>query len=557
MRASFTYLAMVWTATWVVTCGYDFGAIRDKAIKEGAAGSAVTGADAALDADVKGDADIDGARPPVRECQPETYGCIRNMSRLCGSDGRWKEPIPCAYTCKKDGQCADCMPGDIRCNDVTRERCNQNGQWVPVEVCTKLCVGDKCDDSCVTGTTHCDGKTLYTCTGGDQLSNPQPCDYLCSEENNSAACTGVCVPQTGTCDGNVLLVCDKTGNWSLQTTCQFLCINGVCVECESLKRECVDDHRYRECAADGMWGSPAECTNQACLEGKCQGECSPGQKRCGTANDLQTCLSGGSWSPGDVCAGQTTCINGACQGVCVAGKAECVDTDTYRVCGNEGAWDNPVDCQQKACVDGLCQGDCTPGAIRCAASSSTEYETCDALGQWAITACSRSDELCKDGSCVGVLGYDDMSGSAWKTYDAPANTIIIIPIIPAANVTVQAFQVRGSATNSALVHLALYEDVSGVPGSQVGMSISDSLSMIAGTSSSAVTPSPLAILGGQTYWLAAIFSDSAPIYSSNGSAYPTGYKTTGTFPYLPEIFPIGDATALPNKAYSLSITVRY
>jgi formylglycine-generating enzyme len=57
------------------------------------------------------------------------------------------------------------------------------------------------------------------------------------------------------------------------------------------------------------------CTNQACVNGSCQGSCTPLQKHCDPAgsNGTQTCDSNGSWGPLTGCTGTTpVCSAGDC-----------------------------------------------------------------------------------------------------------------------------------------------------------------------------------------------------------------------------------------------------
>jgi hypothetical protein len=69
----------------------------------------------------------------------------------------------------------------------------------------------------------------------------------------------------------------------------------------------------RRHGGNGMWGTAAGCTNQACLQSgstaSCQGVCTPGAIQC-MSNGVSTCSVTGTWPTPQPCVNQTCVVSG-------------------------------------------------------------------------------------------------------------------------------------------------------------------------------------------------------------------------------------------------------
>jgi hypothetical protein len=84
------------------------------------------------------------------------------------------------------------------------------------------------------------------------------------------------------------------------------------------------------CGTTGNWSAAVACTNQACVNGACQGVCAPGQTQCSTSgNGVQTCTSNGTWGSSVTCT-NATCVAGACAS---DGGASCIGSSLLSTLG--------------------------------------------------------------------------------------------------------------------------------------------------------------------------------------------------------------------------------
>jgi spore coat protein H len=138
-------------------------------------------------------------------------------------------------------------------------------------------------------------------------------------------------------------------------------------------------------------------------------ECSPGSKRCGGSSELtpEVCDEKGKWvASGSNC--QNICLNGACEGNCSPGTRQCGVNQTPETCGAEGTWEPRKACKYLCSGDGACTGNCKPGATGCSGQIPL---TCDETGEWVSgTECVAS--VCVDGLCAdGCAPGDPQCGS--------------------------------------------------------------------------------------------------------------------------------------------------
>jgi hypothetical protein len=198
---------------------------------------------------------------------------------------------------------------DTQCTSSTQmETCSSTGDFANPTTCQFACVGDACGGQCRPGEKRCTGNDLEQCSDQGMWSFNTSCQNACV----SNACGGECRPGTKRCASgstNQLETCDQSGRWQ-RTTCGGSCTNNECVSCTSGATECTSSTQVRTCN-NGSWANPQNCTN-ACVAGKCGGDCRPGATRCGSngSGTAQTCNNQGAWT-------STTCPSGQS---CQAGK---------------------------------------------------------------------------------------------------------------------------------------------------------------------------------------------------------------------------------------------
>jgi formylglycine-generating enzyme required for sulfatase activity len=250
------------------------------------------------------------------------------------------------------------------------------------------------------------------------------CDASTNCDTAEGATTGQCVDIIDECVGKKAddafcraldrLTCgiDLVSEMFAETCTGGTCVNGACQGVCTPKATRCDPNGggLQTCNALGGWDAPVACDNQACPAGKlaCQGQCAPGSKQCDAGGlGLQTCDPDGAWGSAVACKDQA-CPAGktACQGVCAPTALKCADDGlSLQKCTGAGAWGTAIPCEaNNACPVGKasCQGSCKPGAKQCD-SQGLGLQTCDDDGTWsAAQACI--DQACPVGkvACQGV-----------------------------------------------------------------------------------------------------------------------------------------------------------
>jgi formylglycine-generating enzyme len=153
---------------------------------------------------------------------------------------------------------------------------------------------------------------------------------------------------------------------------------GVC----TLNATQCSGNGVQTCGSNGQWGSPAACTNQACVGGFCSGTCSPDTTACTSATKMATCNESGQWGAATTCTfacvGTIGVVGRNCGGVCVPNATQC-SGNAVATCGSNGQWGSAVACSGTTpfCANGACIA--TPpscqtsgaGLTNCGASSET------------------------------------------------------------------------------------------------------------------------------------------------------------------------------------------
>lgn len=127
-----------------------------------------------------------------------------------------------------------------------------------------------------------------------------------------------------------------------------------------------------------------------------EGECVPGEKRCG-GDTPESCGSTGIWVPGTPCdinIGKH-CAAGACVVTCSAGDIRCADDYTSQVCSPNGDWQDQETC------DSCKQCDRTTGRCR------TEYVPDDSSCLDANNKCLLSG-TCQSGVCTAAKNGNEI-----------------------------------------------------------------------------------------------------------------------------------------------------
>jgi hypothetical protein len=112
--------------------------------------------------------------------------------------------------------------------------------------------------------------------------------------------------------------------------------------CQAGTNRCAESTPAVERCVDGLAWTSIPCTSQACVNGACIGECTPGLSRCASPTVVETCSALGSWQP--TSCSQQACVNGVCSGTCSPGASRCIDSASQQVCANDGeVWSRVVD----------------------------------------------------------------------------------------------------------------------------------------------------------------------------------------------------------------------
>lgn len=277
-------------------------------------------------------------------CAPERVRCSDNGVQTCTPTGTWSAPVLCVNSTCSSGACSGpCAPGQSQCSGNGIQTC-QNGQWGTPAACVRqTCLSTSSPNDAGVG----DGGTPVSDGGrsGDAGAS-------------GTACVGVCAPGQTKCEGNGVRACnEKTGTWAPAVAClnQTCLVNaGVCSgECAPGQTQCAGNG-VQACSANGTWGAVVQCAHQTCLPAtgvasSCNGVCAPEEKRC-SGNGVQTC-QGGEWSAPTACVNQA-CAEGSCIGECTPGAGDdSCNSGVYqcggtRTCNSAGEWGacSPANC---------------------------------------------------------------------------------------------------------------------------------------------------------------------------------------------------------------------
>jgi len=220
----------------------------------------------------------------------------------------------------------------------------------------------------------------------------------CSQSaENPIACA-----QDGTCPSG--LVCKA--NQCIKTECAKdadctgqACVNGVCTgECTPGQTQCAGN-ALQTCDANGTWPMGVECTNQTCIGNGGMAECKAGTEQCKDLTTQKVCNMSGNWETKTNCAANSqTCVNTTCQGSCAAGQVQCTG-NSQQTCDQTGTWSPLMSCPKQTCVQNMgCSGVCAPGDLNCAQNTT---QTCGPDGQW-VNGQVCTGQVCMNGQCMGL-----------------------------------------------------------------------------------------------------------------------------------------------------------
>ncbi|MDD5096578.1 MAG: hypothetical protein PHY95_03635 [Candidatus ainarchaeum sp.] len=322
-------------------------------------------------------------------CQPGTSECLSSNSyRVCGEHAIWNPTQYCSsgQTCS-GGTCQpvpQCSYKDKRCSPTDGneiQQCNSQGQWANWRHCSYGCSNGACKD-CRRGDTQCYDDTHYqVCDSDGEWGRKKSCGsgYVCE--------SGDCVQSAHTsCSTSGQTRCSpasvyelqrcSAGYWKDYTYCSDGCAYGMCVQCGTGNKQCVDSSHYQTCNSQGQWGSFTSCpSGQVCTGGSCHApsgdECAtPGAKRCSPtdANMIQQCGDNNAYVDYLQCA--QGCLNSQCA-ECEAGTTACAGATSYRECSN-GHLSDPIECAAGyTCDNGACIATpvCTDGQRNCVSNN--------------------------------------------------------------------------------------------------------------------------------------------------------------------------------------------
>ena len=354
------------------------------------------------------------------ECSPDGTGY-----RICVS-GYWSVAIPCLenQTCK-NGQCYD-VPQRESCTatqpvclpDGTGYRVCVSGYWSDAIPClgTQTCQNGQCSGEDITSKLPCKAGDKSRCVsesriqicGADNFWRFMDCPPdipVCRyNECNPPECT------TGDmeCIGEDTLAICIDSVWQRETcpSNKPLCQNKTCVElpkeCTPGNKRCVSDKQGQTCDENGFWANTMFCasTGHFCFNGDCVEKCSPGEKKCVTDSMAYICDVNGNWKSIE-CTGDKVCNNGECKD-CQNGEKRCVDQQTLGTCKN-GNW------QTSSCAY------CSPNN-KCLAIG----YSCDSV----FSFCSGIDLIWCDGSRLRTSQQDNNSCGCTQAKDNVGATCI-------------------------------------------------------------------------------------------------------------------------------------
>lgn len=174
------------------------------------------------------------------------------------------------------------------------------------------CASDK---DCYGQTPHCDLKTRQCvecishsdCPGGGYCVQGVCKPYLCE-------------PGTVTCVNNEVKVCDDTGfAYAQEFPCgELVCVDGQCLTCKPLARECTPYNETKVCRPDGSGWDKAPCGDKHCIEGSCL-DCVPLSRKCVGSQVYRCTLDGSHYEFLEDCDTENTgmlCHLGFCVKLC-------------------------------------------------------------------------------------------------------------------------------------------------------------------------------------------------------------------------------------------------
>lgn len=187
-----------------------------------------------------------------------------------------------------------------------------------------------------------------------------------------------------------------------------------------------DDDEFARVSGDGEddgsggssnpGGIGGEGGTRLVVEGKVEESCDVSAMRC-TGRQVEFC-TGSAWiAAGGEC--EFACVAGACSGICVPGDKRCESDIEEQTCNDLGQWDEPDFCEF-ACVgdseSGECGGECLPGNAGCGTTefdpgdefADTDLIRCSATGEWEIEATCPGD--CSSNT-VGKVSTAQCTGS--------------------------------------------------------------------------------------------------------------------------------------------------
>ncbi len=207
------------------------------------------------------------------------------------------------------------------------------------------------------------------------------------------ACSGNAQKVTSVCSG---------GAWSYASTCprgqncdstvgpnQGTCaaIDALCASASPADTLCSDSTTVVQCGPDLLSHSTVQtCPVPACDGGTCTNACVPGETRCASDTQVETCDADGHWQAATcpyACLGAVDAVGGTCGGTCAPGSA-CTAT-----------------CSSGPPMSGTCgdTGTCVAGATGCTTACAAD------------TGCG-PDQFCWVGSCVKVTAISAGGGQA-------------------------------------------------------------------------------------------------------------------------------------------------
>jgi hypothetical protein len=305
------------------------------------------------------------------------------------------EPGSSAVTCDDNNPCTDdsCDPDTGNCAyKPNTGACNDGNDCTTGDACSAgLCFGkpscscteDKeCDDkdactfdTCNQGVCQFDAASDNPCDDGDACTQDDKCfEGKCKPgtakicDDNNACTTDKCVPGLGCVAGFNADVCDDGNACTQGDACSY----GKCLGTP-----------FCECKADADCNDGLDCTDDACVAGKCASKPAGNGKACNDGNSCtvdDTCQSG-ECLPGKAkaCDDQNPCTTDACD----VKTGNCTTTPNTTPCN-----DNDFCTSNDACKEGKCQGG---GVTNCDDGMQCTNDSCD-----PGSGCGNSP---KSGSC--------------------------------------------------------------------------------------------------------------------------------------------------------------